>query len=64
MGRHARRPGTVENVLTINKMIALIGNVEGVDTCTSVLINGVAASLTMTGTIPLPTPGTFTGVVS
>jgi Baseplate J-like protein len=54
-----------EPTIKINKLIALVGNVEGVDDVTSILINGAAADFTMSGTVALPSgAGVMSGTVS
>jgi Baseplate J-like protein len=50
--------------IAVNRLIAIIGGVEGVMVCTSVLINGAAVDLAMAGAVPLPTAGAMTGVVT
>jgi hypothetical protein len=49
-----------------NQLIALIGNIQGVDYVTSVQINALSlgADYTMSGTVPLPTAGTMIGTVT
>jgi Baseplate J-like protein len=53
-----------EPTIAINQIIALIGGVQGVQVCTSVHLNGSTSDLVMSGTVPLPTPGTISGTVS
>jgi Baseplate J-like protein len=52
-----------EPTIYLDKLIALIGNVVGVDRVQKIEINGAAADFTMAGTVPLPTPGAMSGVV-
>jgi hypothetical protein len=55
-----------EPVVRLNKAIDLIGNVEGVNYVTAITLNGAAADLSLSGTVPLPrsTPDTITGSVA
>lgn len=53
----------VEPVVRINDVIVKIGSVPGVKTVETVHINGGTTDVTLTGAVPLPTPGTMTGTV-
>lgn len=56
-------PWFADNVVRVNKLIDLIGDVEGVDYVTTLTIAGagVDGNLTLPGTVALPRPGTMTG---
>jgi hypothetical protein len=54
-----------DNVVRKNKLIDLLGDVDGVDYVADLTITGAGAGgdLTLTGTVALPTPGTMAGTV-
>lgn len=55
----------LDNVVRKNKLIDLLGDVDGVDYVADLTITGADASgnLALPGTVALPTPGTLTGTV-
>jgi hypothetical protein len=58
-------PWDSDNVVRVNKIIATLGSLPGLDFVVGTpTINGVAADFTMTGPVALPQPGTMTGTVS
>jgi uncharacterized phage protein gp47/JayE len=61
----ATRTWLPDNVVRRNKLIDLIGDVDGVDYVDSLTITGAGGdgNRTLPGTVALPTPGTMTGSV-
>jgi hypothetical protein len=59
-------PGAWQNetVVRLNKIIDLIGDVDGVNYVSALTINGVAADLALAGTVALTRPGTLTGTIT
>ena len=53
-----------ETSVRLNKIINLIGDVQGVDYVVSLTLNGAAADLTLSGTVPLTRAGTTSGTIT
>lgn len=51
-----------ETVVRLNKLIDLIGDVEGVNYVSNLTINGAAADLNLPGIVALTRPGNFDGI--
>jgi len=53
-----------QTTVYLNRMVQVIGRVTGVNYVSSLTLNGSAANLALSGTVPLPKLGTCSGSVS